>query len=198
MSTCSQNLFTATPTILIEQAIAIARQINASKRNREFRVQDILVIEPEKHRPFQAVLISEVIEHLPEGKDEEVLKIAWKLLKPDGILFLTVPNLDRLINRLRRLIGRPCEFMSREHLREYTLEQCQQLLSRCGYSIVHWKPVYLRLPKEALFRRIIPTDHLIRRLVLRLNPTLATYLVFVARKDSATESENIVTEGSAS
>lgn len=174
-----------------EQAIACARQLNAGKRNREFRVQNILTIEPEKYCcSFQAVLISEVLEHLPEKGDEKVLQIAWKLLNSDGVLILTVPNLDRLINRLRRIMGRPAVFMSTEHLREYTLEESQQLLSRCGYSVTLWKPVYLRLPKEALFRRMLSIDNLLRQLILQLNPKLATYLVFVAIKNAASVRKN--------
>lgn len=173
-----------------EQAITIAQQINAGKRNREFRVQNILTIECEKHRLFQAVLISEVLEHLPENKDEMALKIAQKLLNSNGILLLAVPNLARLINHVRRLMRRPIIFMSKQHLREYTLEQVQQLLHRCGYSVVHWEPVYLRLPKETLFRHILGIDHPLRRLVLRLNLRLATYLVFVAKKSASSGHQN--------
>lgn len=51
--------------------------------------------------PFQpdsvdAVICSEVLEHLPEGLDEEALRECCRVLKPGGRLFITVPSLEGL------------------------------------------------------------------------------------------------------
>jgi SAM-dependent methyltransferase len=64
-----------------------------------------------KDHSFQVVTCFEVIEHIP--KPDLLLSEIRRILKPDGVLFLTSPN------RAKRLLPfqRP---WNREHLREYT------------------------------------------------------------------------------
>ena len=47
---------------------------------------------PLKDASFGAVISSEVIEHLPEGRETEALKEINRVLKKGGILILTTPN----------------------------------------------------------------------------------------------------------
>ncbi len=54
---------------------------------------------------FDCVLALEVLEHLPGPLD--FVARAARLLKPDGVLLLTMPNRHRLFAVLKRALGRP-------------------------------------------------------------------------------------------
>lgn len=98
---------------------------------------------------FDAVILSEVIEHLninPLPLFQEIHRI----LKKDGILYITTPNQVRLINRIALALGRSirnpishyCIQLDRKrrntcgiHWREYTLEEVIRLLEETGFSL---------------------------------------------------------------
>ena len=83
---------------------------------------------PYRDSAFDAAICSETAEHIPD--DRGVVREIARVLKPDGILFFTVPNLwnaDRIIHMLKardftvRLVD--------HHLREYSPRQVSRLLS---------------------------------------------------------------------
>src|SRR5207249_4490917 len=127
------------------------------------------------------VVISEVLEHVEE--DGRVLEMASNLLGEKGLLLLTVPNIDRFINRVVVVLGRNPYFMSEDHLREYSLPCILDLLRRAGFSAAHLTPVYFRLAKElCLRRRLVRLTNPIRNFLLLLFPRFSTYYLILARK----------------
>jgi SAM-dependent methyltransferase len=165
--------------------IEIAQTINRGKSNRTFISSDIFGLPIEYEKRFQAVVISEVIEHIRD--DEGALRQVSKHMRPsDGVFILTVPNIDRLDNKINMLIGRKTAFMSDEHLREYSMKRIRELLGLCGFDIRFTKHVYLRFPKELFVRKLVPIDSKLRKLILALIPSLGTYIILVSyRKDRA-------------
>lgn len=82
---------------------------------------------PFKSAAFDAVICSEVIEHV-EAPANAVMEIA-RVLKPSGILLLTVPNLlnaSRLIEMLKT--GEFTVTLMPGHLREYSPSSVRRLL----------------------------------------------------------------------
>ena len=159
--------------------IYIAQEINLGKRNRFFIHANIFDIEKKLNKRFNIVLISEVLEHLEN--DKKCIKMVKNLLKPNGIFILTVPNVNRLINKIRQFCNLEIQFMSDTHKREYTRQKIIELLNTFGFNVIREKYVYLRFPKEELIRKIIPVDCIFRKLVLSFKPTWANYLIFSAR-----------------
>jgi ubiquinone/menaquinone biosynthesis C-methylase UbiE len=51
---------------------------------------------PFKNHSMDVILCSEVLEHLPDGKDQEALFEMARILKPGGHMFITVPSLEGL------------------------------------------------------------------------------------------------------
>jgi len=161
------------------EEIKIAKEINLGKKNRNFVVFDILKFLKDSKRKYQAVLISEVLEHLKD--DKEIIQSISGVIEPNkGLFLLTVPNINRFVNNIYPFIGRKCKFMSNEHLREYKFYELYDLLASCGFRILDTKYSYFRFPKEDYVRKIVPVDSRLRELGLKVKPDWADYIITVS------------------
>jgi 2-polyprenyl-3-methyl-5-hydroxy-6-metoxy-1,4-benzoquinol methylase len=95
------------------------------------------------HDQFDIIILLEVIEHIPLPA-YVVFEHIKPLLRPNGLLFLTTPNLFRLRNLVRMALG--IEFLDRfmlpqpgqglGHQLEYSASHLQWQLERAGMEIV--------------------------------------------------------------
>jgi 2-polyprenyl-3-methyl-5-hydroxy-6-metoxy-1,4-benzoquinol methylase len=67
---------------------------------------------------FDTAVLAEVIEHVPEEIGEEMLAVAWRLLRPGGTLIVSVPNEDCVPHR--------------NHVREFDRRSLKRLLQPLG------------------------------------------------------------------
>jgi SAM-dependent methyltransferase len=87
---------------------------------------------------FEVVLFCEIIEHL-QNDPLKVLREIKRVLKPNGRLVLTTPNIARLENAARLVIGKNvCDRYSGygpygRHNREYTRQEIGSLLKWSGF-----------------------------------------------------------------
>jgi SAM-dependent methyltransferase len=101
---------------------------------------------------FDGVILSEVIEHL-NINPLPVFQEIHRILKKDGILYITTPNQVKLLNRImlargqsvRNPISHSVIQLDRTgnttcgiHWREYTLQELIQLLASTGFSLVSY------------------------------------------------------------
>ena len=165
---------------VVEEAIESARLLNQHKKNRQFLVCDIEKALP-SYEKFDVIVISEVLEHLSD--DEKALKKMRNLLEDEGILIITVPNSERIVNQLSGLLGKPiCQ--EKSHLREYTVPEITALLNRCRFKTQTAKGICLQLPKEKYmpekFR--FAMSFLVDDVVAKKLPFLANSILVVAKK----------------
>lgn len=96
---------------------------------------------PFNDNEFDIVLCCEIIEHLTLNPTHMLYEI-HRMLKPDGYLIITTPNVLRFTNVLRFLTGKniydPYSGYGAygRHNREYTLEELVFLLRECNYDVV--------------------------------------------------------------
>jgi 2-polyprenyl-3-methyl-5-hydroxy-6-metoxy-1,4-benzoquinol methylase len=118
---------------------------------------------PFKNDLFDFVVICEVLEHL-NFNPIPVLQDIHRVIKPGGMLYLSVPNQTRLRNRWNILCGRsirnPIEDFinlpeADHHWREYTLIEIDKLLALCDFSIrknYYWSGNSLSINRKLLIK----------------------------------------------
>lgn len=178
----------------------------------EFHWGDALVGVPDslKASQFDLILCSEVMEHL-QGNPHKMLRHLSSLLLPGGHLLITTPNLARLFNRIKLLLGRtPLETIAAQddwggHIREYTRREVAEFCRATGLTVVraehamYWDEVdflmtsglrycdrdgrFVYRPRFRGWRKLygLPFCWLCNQIALRI-PSLRNGMVFVARR----------------
>jgi len=137
--------------------------------------------------PFDVIVAGDVLEHLP--RPEVLLDALRRLLKPDGVLLLSLPNVANITVRIGLLFGRfryaPRGILDRTHLRYYTRQTGRALLEDSGYRVLRIDAT--AMPFELAFPALSrpPLAGFVRAAALaaaRLWPTLFGYqFVYEAR-----------------
>jgi 2-polyprenyl-3-methyl-5-hydroxy-6-metoxy-1,4-benzoquinol methylase len=88
---------------------------------------------------FDAVVFTQVLEHLNYWKLDDVFEEIKRVLKPGGILVLSTPNLACLENRIFLLLG-GIKYLGGgiippAHAREYTLQEIVQIVQKNGFKL---------------------------------------------------------------
>jgi SAM-dependent methyltransferase len=133
-------------------------------------------------RHFDLILLSEVIEHMPESEIPPLFTEIDYVLSPGGHLLLTIPNHLHLRNRIRRLLGQPTVWMDRTHLREYTLTESLALVKGLPFQLEKFKPAVLYFPLEPWVAHVIPPQGRLRRLAIQCVPQIASHFIFLLQK----------------
>jgi 2-polyprenyl-3-methyl-5-hydroxy-6-metoxy-1,4-benzoquinol methylase len=91
--------------------------------------------------PFDAIVFADVLEHL--RRPEAVLKAARRLLKENGAVYVSIPNVANWRLRFRLLAGRfqytDTGILDQSHLRFFTRQSAAALLRSCGFQPVGMK-----------------------------------------------------------
>lgn len=92
-----------------------------------------------KNRPFDVILMKDVLEHLPPGEDERALSRVFQSLSEGGRLLVTVPNASASFAARQR-------YIDPAHYRAYTEYSLIYALEAAGFPSVrvfgedYWRP----------------------------------------------------------
>ncbi len=138
-------------------------------------------------RRFSRVLLMDILEHLADARS--LLLDCRKILKANGRLLVSVPNVANLAVRLSLLLGRfeyaERGILDRTHLRFFTRRSARRLLEETGYQIVEQETTVMPIELALGLRPGNPIMRGVNRALAfftRLMPGLLGYqFVFVAR-----------------
>lgn len=131
---------------------------------------------------FNFVIFSEVMEHLIPADIPVVIQEIKRVLKKNGWIFVTTPNIASLIKRANLLLGKnPIEFdlklhekATYGHIREYTMEELIVILQKQGLEIA--KKDYFMIDTKRNFSTRLES------ICAKFLPFLANNLAILARK----------------
>jgi len=127
---------------------------------------------------FEYVFAGEIIEHLMHTR--AFLEEVHRVLKPQGVVIITTPNLARLEDRVRFLFGRtpkhttPIHNYLYLHIRPFTMDSLKKALEFTGFAVERAESNYVYLGPLKASR--------LSRLLAKLFPDLGKTLVVRARK----------------
>jgi SAM-dependent methyltransferase len=132
---------------------------------------------------FDVVLFCEILEHLAVSP-YRVMNELWRVMKEDGILILSTPNIAALDKRLKLLVGRtPLASFDRDakinfHIHEYTKSELASLIEQGKFRL---DMLYLSDCWERAFGNLNPL-RLAYRLVLKCVPSFRGCILVRANK----------------
>ena len=88
---------------------------------------------------FEVITACELVEHLPEPN--RFFREAYRLLKRDGLLFITTPNASsvfssKLARNFCRVMNVNTPFHDETHVSYFTPASIKRVLKRCGFACV--------------------------------------------------------------
>ncbi len=139
---------------------------------------------PFNDEEYDVVIMCEVLEHL-NFNPLPLIKEINRITKPNGLIYLTLPNIARLDNRLKLLSGKSIhnpinDFFAQLdtkgnmivglHWREYTTNEIKEILEQMDFEVINQKydPNHNDSPTSKLsFKRIVKK---IIRCILNFSP----------------------------
>jgi len=130
---------------------------------------------PEFDIKFDVIFAGEVMEHLFD--DVKFIKNCRNLLKPNGLLMITVPNLVFSANRLLMLFGKmPIFAYASYHYHIYNKKTVENLIKQEGFKILETKSLHLLFStRRNKFGKIF-------EILGDIFPSLGAHLIVCARK----------------
>jgi 2-polyprenyl-3-methyl-5-hydroxy-6-metoxy-1,4-benzoquinol methylase len=132
---------------------------------------------------FDVILFCETLEHLAVSP-YRVMDEVWRVMKEDGVLILTTPNMAALVKRLELLAGRnPLRPFQRgtqvnDHIHEYTKSELELVIAQTKF-----KPdkLYFSDCWEKTFNNLNPL-RLVYKLLVKCIPSFRGCIILRARK----------------
>ncbi len=135
------------------------------------------IYEFQPDRTFDVIIISEVLEHLDDP--EKALDLAMEWLNAGGYMYLSVPVMDSISMRLRRLILKENRLsqlarIDPTHITPFSGAELVGLLTDRGLEVVETVSWENPMPKVG--------ENILTSLANRFFPSLADYMIVVGKK----------------
>jgi len=104
---------------------------------------------PFKNKKFDKALCLDVLEHI--NNRDQLLKEIKRVLKPNGLTFISIPNIDTSWKRLQQKVGIKNAYADPDHKIEYAEQEVKEIVEKHGFKILDFKPVVYDTPWIGFF-----------------------------------------------
>lgn len=160
-----------------DYAVMQARKKGISVK--QFFFDDVAKI-PFKDKFFDLITAGEIIEHIYDT--DFFLEEIRRLLKKDGLLLISTPNIASLGRRILLMFGlnpiieiSPNEMDSPGHIRYFTFKTLRWLLEKHGFKILVTKSDVLNLTGDGRIKSL---------LIPKIFPTIGQSIIYLCQKNS--------------
>jgi len=105
---------------------------------------------------FDVIVCADVLEHLPEART--ALRIIKKLLRNDGVVVFSIPNMGHASVRFDLLGGRfgytEMGLLDRTHLHFFDRDEVESVFADSGFSITEESPTVVTYPQQMISDRM--------------------------------------------
>lgn len=137
-------------------AIDFANKHYCRKGKIEFLVADLAALKLE--RKFDRVFLIHTLEHIPAKPGSDLISMIYRILKPGGMLHISVPTEATLISRYERLMEwiKNIPPWDPTHITRFTIPGLETLGNKAGFKIL---PIERRLFPSKKLRRLHQKIH---------------------------------------
>ncbi|MFA5154935.1 MAG: class I SAM-dependent methyltransferase [Patescibacteria group bacterium] len=173
-----KNIFGIDLSVFNAVAIDRAKKINAVIKDCDLGQEGI----PFADQSFNIVLLTETLEHFNFHPKKVFAEIS-RVLKPGGELVITTPNLLRLNNRLKFILGKSINYDIKEdytpgtHFREYSAVEIAYLLNIAGLKKVRLQYIDFHYPSGSQI------GNMINKVFGYLCPSLGKNIIMIGKKE---------------
>lgn len=82
---------------------------------------------------FDCILFTEIVEHVSPESVHKLLMETHRLLRGEGSMILSTPNVSTIDNRILKAMGK--ETLYKEHKKEYTMNEVEAMLAESNFTI---------------------------------------------------------------
>lgn len=143
-----------------------------------------------RNRRYDYIVILDVLEHLKNSG--EVLKKAVTLLKEDGVIALSIPNIAHnsviidLINN--KFEYTPLGLLDNTHIHFFTYQSACEMIKSCGLEVINSSSIQLRVGENEIANNYSDIDKNIeKQLRIRELADVYQFLFVAAKKKSSRE-----------
>ena len=141
---------------------------------------------------MSTIVLADVLEHLKHPK--KILTVVLASLRPDGVGFVSVPNIANVTIRIGLLFGifryRERGILDETHLRFYTMASIREELETAGFEIVRVRgsavPIRLILGSSVPELLLEPMERILMAVTQLWKALLAYQIILVVRPRKAT------------
>lgn len=131
--------------------------VAAKGRLDQIIIQDVEEPWQVKDKDFDVVHLGYLLEHAFDY--DFIFEEAYRCLRDEGILIISVPNFAYILHRVELLLGKiPRWYQSRKHIRAWTKSWLSKILKEKGFKPIHWYGSFaVSIPLLTTFAKYLPS-----------------------------------------
>lgn len=126
---------------------------------------------------YDVILLADIIEHLIDP--EQILKKLKKMLKKNGYIVVSIPNIAYWEVRKNLLLGKfdytETGILDKTHLHFYTRESAYRFFKQCELEVEEFYTANGEIPFERLFNKLLGKNNFIKRFFIERFPECFGY-----------------------